>query len=107
MADFEDNNEFITDPSRERFVKSRLCIDKQVMKENLFVKNGYANNKERISFAIIIIKCEGEGCKTDEEITTMLENIYFTMYYLQEEVAFSNIENYGSRPLIIKEKFHS
>ena len=91
-------------------VESRLCPDMESIKDQLVIKNGYSNKKERISFSIQAVLCNaeaGETCAPDEDIDTLLESIYFTMYVLEESIAFGQIENIGSRPISVDDTFHS
>lgn len=47
------------------------------------VKNDYANETERISFSLDIVKCNkdtNKNCKSDKEIEHFLNNIYLTVF---------------------------
>ena len=91
-------------------VESRLCPDMESIKDHLVIKNGYSNKKERISFSIQAVLCNaeaGETCAPNGDIDTLLESIYFTMYVLEESIAFGQIENIGSRPISVDDTFHS
>ena len=53
------------------------------------LKNAYTNSNERVSFAVEIIKCdinEDSTCKTELEIEGLLNELYFTLYYLKDHV---------------------
>jgi hypothetical protein len=91
-------------------VESRLCPDMESIKDDFVIKNGYSNKKERISFSIQAVLCNevaGETCTTNENIDTLLESIYFTMYVLEESIAFGYVENIGKRPISVDDSFHS
>ena len=73
----------------------------------LKVKNGYTNTEDRASFSLEILKCSGDDCESDPKISSMLDKIMFNIFILSEDLEIGNIENYGTRPLITTEKFHS
>ena len=91
-------------------IENRLCPDMNLIKDDLVIKNGYSNKKERISFSIQAVLCDteaGETCASVKNIDLFLESIYFTMYVLEESIAFGQIENIGKRPISVDDKFHS
>ena len=59
--------------------------------DKLKVKNKYDNKNDRISFEIIAIKCNpnidiDKQCKEPIEITKVLDNLYMTVYYVDDFV---------------------
>ena len=80
------------------------------IKDDLVIKNGYSNKKERISFSIQAVLCNtkaGETCASNENLDLFLESMYFTMYVLEETIAFGQKENIGKKPISVTDKFHS
>lgn len=81
-----------------------------LIKDDLVIKNGYSNKEERISFSIQAVLCDtdaGETCASNDNIDLFLRSIYFTMYVLEESIAFGQLENIGERPISVDDKFHS
>lgn len=73
------------------------------MKEYLSIKNGYSNQKDRHSFSLEILKCNGQKCQADPSISKLLDEIYFNIYILDEEVELGNFD----KPLAVVDSFHS
>ena len=81
------------------------------IKEHFEVKNGYINKHERVSFSVEIVKCnddihEDVQCKNDAT-PLILEQIYFTLYNLEEMIDFKNPDKLKKRPIRAEVKFHS
>ena len=91
----------------------RMCPDIGPMKDILKIKNIYSNLDDRRSFSLEIIKCKDKKdqpkptCKTDPEIKLLLPELYFTFYYIEENIAFGDHSNIGKRPITSSDKFHS
>ena len=67
------------------------------------IKNGYSNYTERVSFSFEIIECsksQDQSCKEEGEIKNLLDNIFFTFFYVNENVEFGDKTSIGSRPII-------
>lgn len=58
------------------------------------VENLYDNVNYRRSFSIMMLKCNDSHsdvkCASDEEITTFLDNFYYTIYAVTDKVIFDN-----------------
>ena len=83
------------------------------LKDIFKLKNGYSH-PDRDSFALFITKCRNEEfnlydstCKDDTVIDSVLKHLMFTVYYLEENIEFGNADNYGQRPMVINDLFHS
>ena len=76
------------------------------MKNFLKIKNKYID-QERISFSLEIVKCSGENCKSESEISKLLEGIHFSVLTLGQDIELGNSQNYGKSPLKVIDNFHS
>lgn len=89
IADFERVGYHIEDYERQIY-ESRFCPNLTGEISKWFrVKNGYTNYRERISFAVEVIKCskdQNPNCKSEEEIGKVLDLMYFTFYYIEEKI---------------------
>ena len=86
----------------------RLCPDLEAINDQLQVKNGYSNNEDRISFGIEIHKCDNsDECKSDDEISTFLDNVIWTIYTIEWGIDFYDTSLVGKNPLITHEIFLS
>ena len=57
-------------------INQRICPDIEKLKDDLHLKNGYANRKDRISFVFEAIKCHSKydsSCKDDHETQELLD----------------------------------
>ena len=55
-----------------------------------------------------MIRCNPEvnkNCHSDEQTNEFFKSIYFTQYYIEEIVDFSNYENIGHRPVHKSDSF--
>jgi hypothetical protein len=99
------------DPTYVESISRRLCPDISKLGHNWSIKNNYANQKDRHSFSIKILKClntaTDQSCASDEKIEEVFKNMYFTIYLLKEDVNFSDESNYRGNPIIIKDEFFS
>ena len=82
--DFEKNGYDIS-KSFSHIVKGRLCPDVPEEAPWYMIKNVYANETERVSISLQIVKCnknlnKNQICKSDREIEAFLDNVYFTMF---------------------------
>ena len=71
--------------------------------------NSYTNYTDRQSFAVEILKCnldKNPNCRSDAEITKVLDLIYFTYYYLGESIQFAN-NMLDNRPIETRDVYHS
>jgi len=100
-------------PSTEveaRSYAKRFCPDIDKIKDHFQIKNGYNNKHERISFSVEIVKCNDDSskvkCKNDAT-EDILEQIYFTLYNVEEIIDFKNPDKLKSRPIRTEVKFHS
>ena len=67
----------------------RLCPDMDKMKY-LKAKNGYTNSNQRMSFSLEIYKCSHSNCKSDSEISNMLNHLMFNVFILSDDVEIGN-----------------
>ena len=81
-----------------------MCPDIPSLENHLYIKNGYSNQTERISFSIDIIPCEKEeddSCQDADKIELALSNILFTLYYLEENIDFGTTDNLMRKPVSV------
>ena len=91
LDDFENNKWTQNDTYNNERLKRRLCVDEEKLKDQLFIKNSYSNNKERTSFSVVATVCKNSTvCASKEDIDELLEKIYFTFYIVEEMVEFGN-----------------
>ena len=67
----------------------------------MYVENGYTNKNLRRSFSVeVAINCtDALSCEAiNNKTSTLLKELYWTMYVVQEKIEFINKENYGVRP---------
>ena len=65
----------------------------------------------RTYFKISIEKCLNQtindNCASNEAIEKVVNDIVFTMYYLQDFVEFNKLDNLGKSPIKTIDEFHS
>ena len=95
-------------PEMNSYVK-RFCPDIDKIEDYLQIKNGYNNKDERISFSVEIVKCNDTPSVTcrNDATEAILEQVYFTLYNLEEIIDFKNPDKLKSRPIRTEVKFHS
>jgi hypothetical protein len=62
-----------------------------LIKDKLKVRGYYQNKIDRISFSIQAVVCNEEyddQCQSKESVRSLLSQIYFTSYILEENVEF-------------------
>ena len=79
LDDFSKNGVLVPEDTAELYLE-RLCIDSEEMKDYLKLKNNYAETKDRISFALVVYKCNGDNCGVEREISALLKHTFFTIY---------------------------
>ena len=66
---------------------------------------------ERISFSYEVVRCSipppGMTCKDKTAMGELLDEVYFTLYHLDENVAFGDPTNIGMRPIKVSDRIHS
>tara|TARA_B110000285_G_C14934631_1_gene518970 strand:+ start:147 stop:434 length:288 start_codon:yes stop_codon:yes gene_type:complete len=90
-------------------INKRLCPDIEKLKDQLRVKNSYSNKEERISFSIQAVNCDNstEDCQEFSIIEKFFDNMFFTVYVLEENIEFGDVANIGKKPLSTTDTFHS
>jgi len=74
-SDFTKNGIEITDENKDTF-ESRFCPDFEGLEDEWRIRNGYANETDRVSFEIDIFKCNKDknpNCGEDEDIDKVLK----------------------------------
>ena len=84
----------------------RLCPDIDKIKDFLKVKNGYSN-RDRSSFSVEISICNQNECESHEKIQAMLDEMMFTLYYLNEDIEYASVENQGEITMVMSDMFLS
>ena len=92
----------------------RFCPELEDVKDDYRVLNGYSNYTDRNSFAVEILKCNPEKriaenkteCANETNIAKVLDLIYFTYYYLEENIQFAN-NKLHNRPIETRDVYHS
>ena len=102
----------MTPQEKDEFPK-RMCPDIEPIKHMLKMKNIYSDLDDRRSFSLEIIRCKEDPndpsfkCKTKDEMNLLFPELYFTFYYIEENIAFGDSTNIGKRPITSSDKFHS
>ena len=109
VKDFEDVNFKIDEADRELY-EARFCPDiTEDLKEDYKVYNGYTD-ASRKSFAVEIIKCTPDirdDCKPHADIQKVVDEIYFTFYYLEEYIQWNEGNEMLERPITTRDVYHS
>ena len=109
VEDFERVNYKIEEKSRSQY-ESRFCPDiSGDIVDYYKVENSYTNMTKRDSFAFEVVKCSpihSSECKSDNDIAIVLDLIYFTMYYVSEQIQFGSNE-LKELPIKASEEYHS
>ena len=78
----------------------------QGLTDKIKIKNGYSNSDDRASFSIEVMKCTHGSCKGAIPIVKILKELFFTLYYLEENIEFGS-DNLGEIPTHVGDTFHS
>ena len=79
-----------------------ICPDVESYGAKYRLHNGYKTKIERVSVSLEVITCNDEftqGCKSNEDIKLLLDNLVITQYHVMEGIDFRDENNYGKRPV--------